>query len=76
VASPTRTRARSNARATKKASEPPPFTQEELDIASAQENAIFQQAQVQALMQRVGSLRVELNRANRRIAELENNSAD
>jgi hypothetical protein len=76
MGSPTRTRARKTAQSNtrKKATskdKPEPITQEEADIAAAQENAIFLQEQINILSRRVGTLRVTVNRQAKRIAELE-----
>lgn len=70
MASPTRTRARKTAQSKDKKAE---ITQEELDLASAQENAELQASQMAFLINRVGQLRIKLNRANKEIERLGGN---
>jgi hypothetical protein len=50
---------------------PAPATQQEMDVAQAQETPKFLQMQVQYLMNRVGELRIALNRAEARLSEFE-----
>lgn len=67
MGSPTRTRARKTAQAQAKADE---VSQEELDLAAAQENEPFKEAQMGYLQQRVALLRVENNRLRKEIERL------
>lgn len=66
MASPSRTRARKSAQS----KEEKDYSQEEMDLAAAQENNQLQAAQLQYLQGRVGQLRLELNRAHQEIERL------
>ena len=62
MGSPARTRTRKTAQSKDKAGQPEPITQEEIDLAAAQENNDYLQAQLAYLQNRVGQLRIEVNR--------------
>lgn len=70
MASPTRARTRKATQSKEKARAEIEPTAEELSLAAAQENAELQGAQMQFLTQRVGNLRIRLNRANKEIERL------
>lgn len=67
MASPSRTRTRKVAQAEAKKDEISP---EEIQLAAAQENQELQAAQLNYLQQRVGQLRIQLNRAHKEIERL------
>ena len=55
---------------------PPVFSQDEIDLATAQENAEFQRAQLQYLQNRVATLRIEVNRLDQENAQLKEGKQD
>lgn len=69
MASASRTRVRKQAQA-KPEKDPNTIDQQEAELAAAQENAEYQQAQTQYLLNRVGVLRVQINRLEQENAEL------
>lgn len=71
MTSATRTRARKATQAQAKADKSETITQEEAELAAAQENELLQDATLKHLQNRVATLRVEVNRLHKKIAELE-----